>query len=248
MIKNITKILPKTLKETLGDLKFFFSFNKSYSQCGEDLIINFIFQHVMSEKKDITYLDIGANHPITLSTTYYFYNKKSGGGLLIEPNPNLVKRLKKYRPNDTVLNVGISPNEHSCKMKFYLCEHHVLSTFSEDEKKQYEKMGHKIIGTQDIQTLNINNILNEYGYVKNGLDLLSLDVEGFDLKILKVFDFSLVRPKIIVAETILHRPHLEQSKNSELIDFLISKNYFIYADTYINTIFVDTDYWKSIEE
>ena len=46
MIKNITKILPKTLKETLGDLKFFFSFNKSYSQCGEDLIINFIFWQV----------------------------------------------------------------------------------------------------------------------------------------------------------------------------------------------------------
>jgi FkbM family methyltransferase len=240
----------KLLKETLGDLKYFFSFNKSYSQCGEDLIINYIFQHVMSKKNIISYLDIGANHPIALSNTYYFYkkNKNQGRGLLIEPNPNLVKRLKQYRPNDTVLNVGISPNEHSCKMKFYLCEHHVLSTFSEDEKKQYEKMGHKFIGAQDIQTLNINNILNEYGYVKNGLDLLSLDVEGFDFEILKVFDFSLVRPKIIVAETVLHRSHLEQSKNSELIDFLISKNYFQYADTYINTVFVDRAYWEQIKE
>lgn len=247
MIEFFKKILPISFKETISDLRARFNLDNSYSQCGEDLLVNFIFRNVMLEKKDIRYLDIGANHPIRLSNTYYFYKKnKNIGGLLIEPNPNLAKRLKKYRPKDIVINVGVSPNKDSVKMKFYLCEHDVLSTFSEEEKNEYEKMGHKIIGTQDIQTVNINDIIHEYGYAESGLDFMNLDVEGFDLEILKVFDFSLVRPKVIVAETIFHRSHLEQSKNKELIDFLISKNYFVYADTYINTIFIDVDYWKSL--
>jgi FkbM family methyltransferase len=223
---------------------------KSYSQCGEDLIVKYIFRNVIKEVKDITYIDIGANHPVRLSNTYLFYktNKNEGGGILIEPNPNLVNRLKKYRPRDKVLNVGISPTNESNVMKFYICEHDVLSTFSEEEKNEYEKMGHKIIGTADIQTVNINKIIKDYGYDLNGLDLLNLDVEGFDLQILKVLDFNLVRPKVIVAETIFHRSHLEQSKNHELIDFLIQNDYFIYADTYINTIFVDKNYWINLDE
>ncbi len=168
------------------------------------------------------------------------------GGILIEPNPNLCRRLQKYRPKDTVLNIGISPNDTKSKMEFFICEHDVLSTFSENEKNEYEKMGHKIIGSIDVETIGVNEILIQNGFDKKGLDLMNLDVEGFDLEILSSMNFELCRPKVVIVETIYHRPHLEQSKNHEIIDFLLEKNYFIYADTYINTIFIDRNYWTSI--
>jgi len=45
-----------------------------------------------------------------------------------------------------------------------------LNTFSEDEKNTQGKMVHKIIGTANVQTVNINDILKNHGFVENGLD------------------------------------------------------------------------------
>lgn len=249
MKNTIRKILPKNLKEKLSDIRSFFNYEKSYSQCGEDLIVKFILRNVMGEKRNISYIDIGANHPMRLSNTYLFYktNQPNGGGILIEPNPNLSDRLRKYRSKDKVLNIGISPNDKKEKMEFFMCEHDVLSTFSENEKNEYQKMGHKIIGSLQIDTIGINEVIQQNSIEKSGLDLMNLDVEGFDFEILNSMNFEAVRPKVIIVETIFHRSHLEQSKNQKIIDFLISKNYFIYADTYINTIFIDRNYWDTMK-
>ena len=45
----------------------------SYAQNGEDLIIEFLLSSKKIEK--ITYLDIGANHPIKFNNKYRLYNK-----------------------------------------------------------------------------------------------------------------------------------------------------------------------------
>ena len=52
--------------------RFFNSFkNNSYSQEGEDLVL----QRIFSEKKTGFYIDIGAHHPKRFSNTYFFYKK-----------------------------------------------------------------------------------------------------------------------------------------------------------------------------
>src|SRR5262249_29835011 len=56
---------------------------ESYSQAGEDLIVRFFFYH--QRISNITYLDIGANEPIQLNNTYYFY-RRGFRGVLVEPN------------------------------------------------------------------------------------------------------------------------------------------------------------------
>ena len=62
----------------------------SYSQLGEDLIIEFVFNGIGINK--INYLDIGAHHPIEINNTYLFYLKGSYG-VLIEPDPYFVEDL-----------------------------------------------------------------------------------------------------------------------------------------------------------
>ncbi|MFM6249337.1 MAG: hypothetical protein ACKPEQ_09345, partial [Dolichospermum sp.] len=74
----------KTVKRNFATL-----FNKdskhiSYSQCGEDLIINFIFNNLGIINP--SYLDIGAHHPTYLSNTYSFY-RKGCQGVCVEPDP-----------------------------------------------------------------------------------------------------------------------------------------------------------------
>lgn len=72
---------------------------------------------------------------------------------------------------------------------------------------------------------------------------MSLDTEGYVFKILKSLDFKNFRPEVFCVETLTYTENKTEKKETEIIDFMIEKGYFVYADTYINTIFVDKNKW-----
>jgi hypothetical protein len=76
----------------------------SYAQTGEDVIIASLFEYLQVARP--TYLDIGAFLPIFSNNTYLFYSKGSRG-VLVEPNVALIPELRKRRPGDTVLDIGV---------------------------------------------------------------------------------------------------------------------------------------------
>ena len=75
----------KSLLKKLLPRKFFEMrcLNKTYSQYGEDLILSSAIEYLKIDE-NISYLDIGANHPMSLSNTYLLY-KQGASGVLIEP-------------------------------------------------------------------------------------------------------------------------------------------------------------------
>lgn len=212
----------------------------SYSQFGEDLIFSLFFaQNGISNP---SYLDIGANEPKFISNTYYFYEKGSRG-VLIEPNPFLFKKLKKQRPHDIVLNIGIGFKEVN-EADFYLFPDYAngLSTFSEKEAKHWMEVGMKGMGKIPIEKVikmplvPVNSILEKY-FADKAPDILSLDVEGLDLEILKAMDFKEHRPMLICVETMMYDENQNSYKSSDVTDFMIAQNYSVYADTRVNTIY-----------
>ena len=106
---------------------------KSFSQLGEDLIINYVFNGLGIF--NIKYLDIGANHPIEINNTYLFY-LNDASGVLIEPDPYYINELKNTRPNDLVLNIGLG-KEKKLGADFYIMSVRGLNTF---DKTQAMKM------------------------------------------------------------------------------------------------------------
>jgi hypothetical protein len=66
-------------------------------------------------------------------------------------------------------------------------------------------------------------------------------VEGLDLAILETLDFSRFRPEVICAETVAFGALHPGAKLTEIRVMLEGKGYFVYADTYINTIFCRKD-------
>lgn len=209
-------------------------YKKSYSQCGEDLIIRFIFN--LLKNTNPTYIDIGANHPVQLNNTYLFYNEGSSG-ITIEPNLSLHKKLKRRRRRDINLCMGISDTTGS--MDFYRFHPHTMSTFSKDEAEKLQKeYGYKLEEVVKVELDTLQNIIDKYC---NGIfpDLLSLDVEGLDEQILRSIHYEKTSPTIIVTETShFSMTYQEDLKRTEIIKFLKSKGYIAYADTMINTIFV----------
>jgi FkbM family methyltransferase len=246
MLKKIIKnLIPKSTKYELKALfgKYFF-LNLSYSQCGEDIVIESIFNKNGVNK--IFYVDIGANHPYYLSNTAKFYrNSTAEGGLLIEPNPRLAKILKKSRPKDIVLNVGVNICNEGLVLPFYVMEDDVLSTFSKPEVDVYVEMGHKLHEVINVKCHTINTIFEQYCQHKK-IDLLSLDVEGMDYDVIRSVDFTKFKPTVICVETVQHRNFKDLRRDDRITSFLVQSGYSVYAQNFVNTIFVESNYLNKV--
>lgn len=206
----------------------------TYSQFGEDLILEHIFNMLGIRK--ISYLDIGSNDPKKCNNTYKFYEHGSKG-VCVEPNPALCELIKKVRPKDTCLAIGVGTGEEQLQ-PFYVMHPHTLSTFSKEDAEALAMTdGYSIQSVIQTPVRNINAIIREN--FASGPDLVSIDVEGLNEEIALSFDFSIYRPKVFCMETVTYSPSNQGKKLEKIIDFFKGHNYSLYADTHVNSIFVD---------
>jgi hypothetical protein len=208
-------------------------YKKSYSQCGEDMILDFLLENLNISHPN--YLDIGTNDPKNLNNTYYFYKFRKSNGVLVEPNLALSHKIKTVRSRDVLYNCGIGFNNTEEVADYYLMDWHEFNTFSKEiahETQEFYKGKNNIVKVEKIKLIGINQILEKH--FSKGLDLLSIDVEGLDLAILKSMDFKTYQPKVICVET-----KVVENKNApEIAVFLTSKGYKLHSQTPINGIFV----------
>ncbi len=211
----------------------------AYSQCGEDLILQHLFMVLGIDR--VSYLDIGAHHPTYLSNTYLFY-QAGGRGVCIEPDPELFKEFPGKRPRDTHLNCGVGIQ--SGEADFFVMSSSTLNTFSKAEAERYQSYGQqRIMKTIRIKLETVNEIIQRH--FDKTPNLVSLDVEGMDYMILQSFDFKRYRPEAFCAETLSYTEDKSERKLTEIIELMHANGYSTYADTYINTIFVDTATWNN---
>jgi FkbM family methyltransferase len=183
----------------------------SYSQCGEDLIID----EILGNKKDGCYLDIGAYDPTEFSNTRRFYDR-GWRGCNVEPEPNRYGRFVDKRPRDVNLNVGISDVEGS--LMFYHMFPETLSTFSEERAREVEHIGGKLIKKIMVPVIPMQEIFQKH-FDGRTVDFCTIDTEGMDLQILRSNDWTKYRPRVLCVETALI------SGENSVSDFLQSVGY-----------------------
>jgi FkbM family methyltransferase len=212
-----------------------YSYAVSYSQTGEDVIID-----LLRDAKKInrfTYLDIGANHPVKFNNTYKFY-EQGYTGVCIEPDPVLHKQLGSFRKKDVCLNIGISDSDLEAA-DFFIMSNNTLNTFSKEEAEtlQKEKLA-SIKQVAKIPLYNINRVIETY-FNGEAPVFINLDVEGLDEKIIRSLNFSKFRPYIFCIETVHYTVDASSEKREEIFNIMKQNGYEAFADTYINTIFID---------
>ena len=208
----------------------------SYSQCGEDAIIDYIFR--LRGVHSPSYIDIGAYDPFRLSNTAIFY-RRGCRGINIEPNPALIANFLKTRSRDVNLGVGVGPRG---LLDFYVMEDPTLSTFSEEEARHLELNGRKVKKVTPIEVLPLTEIIDRHA---KGVfpDLLTIDVEGFELEILKSVDLK-QGPKVMCIETAEYSTTGQGPKRFGLMLYVEGMGYELYADTNLNSIYVRRDFWR----
>ena len=141
--------------------------------------------------------------------------------------------------------------DEQTEAEFYVFPKHAhgLNTFSKTDADFWEETGNGQIGKFKpekiikIKLLNVNEIMSKH--FSPHPNLVSIDVEGLDLQIVKTINFDQFKPEVFCIETLGFTEGDGEYKNQELINFFESKGYFIYADTYINTIFCRNEVYKN---
>lgn len=212
--------------------------HSSFSQAGEDLLIRFAFRFLNITRP--TYLDIGAHHPTSLSNTFIFYQNGSRG-VCIEPNPSLAKLFRRKRPYDTVLEVAIGPSKGETVL--HVISDSSLSTTSPTQAEYFSGTSkHNITQEIHVPTRTIMDVIAEY-FPTTSPDLISLDIEGMDFEVIQSFDFTKCRPPVFCIETLTYDEKKAVRKIPEIIEYMLTCGYFVFADTYLNTIFIDKKRW-----
>lgn len=213
----------------------------SYSQAGEDGVVGFLFMDKGISK--ISYLEIGTNIPDSGNNTYLFY-KNGSRGVCVEADKTLIPLIKKIRPEDKVLNIGVAVSEQK-EADFYIFDIKGINTFDKEEAEKRAASGaNKILEVVSVPLININQLIKEN--FQTIPDFLSLDIEGLDLDVLKSLDFEKYPIPVLCVETCLYSENNIRPKDYAIIEFVLSKGYEVYADTYINTIFVNKEWFYKL--
>lgn len=233
-LKNIIKknALGKVFINKIQEIKKYIP-KLSYSQAGEDLVLN----SLLLEKEKGFYVDIGAYHPVFLSNTHLFY-KKGWTGIQVEPNRERAKLFKEKRKKTLTLELGVGPD--NTEIDFYVFKEDTLCTFSKESADLHCKLGHTLLRTEKVKVVPLKEIFDEY--VKNKqIDFMSVDVEGYDLEVLKTNDWDMFRPTFIILETVEYSRDFSGEKLNNIYDpYMKSIGYEKVVDTRINTIYRDS--------
>ena len=209
----------------------------SYSQAGEDRIINLIRNQLKLE--EFRYVDIGACNGVHISNTCLFY-RMGFRGVLVEANPLLLDRIYRARPADKLIHAGVVPSQMtgSSPLNFHVMNSNSMGTFSEKQAGELKQKGYTVEQIIPVPVMTLDELFAQHA--PGPVHLLSLDVEGLDQSILEDCDFKKHRPVIICVETI----NSTGKKNDAITHRLKAAGYHQVADTVVNSIFVREENWN----
>ena len=167
------------------------------------------------DKKNGFYVDVGCYHPIHRNNTHLLH-MQNWSGVNIDTSQFSIDLLNFMRPKDLNYNCAISDKNENIKL-FYQKE---LSQLSTIEKSQAESVFQGNIKEKEIEAFTLDEILNRDKYKDSKIDLLDIDVEGADLKVLRGLSFDKFKPELVCVEI-----HAKEIEKSDIYNFLIDKNY-----------------------
>jgi FkbM family methyltransferase len=160
-------------------------------------------------QRNLTFNELGANDGISQSNTLYFELNKGWTGVLIEPSPYNFEKLIKNRSERNIYSnsacVGFEYQNDLVELIYSnLMTTPFVGTSDLDDPLAHAKSGEKFWGGKsyilEAPARTLSSILDENKFTQD-VDLLSLDVEGGELEVLRGIDHSKYRFRFIVVES-----------------------------------------------
>jgi FkbM family methyltransferase len=141
-------------------------------------------------------VDVGAGDPDFLSNTKHF-RERGWKVVSIEPNPELAKRFRsRGRP---VLEYAVAEEEKDDVPFHVYSDVEGMSISALQPRIPHPGQAEKII---KVKTRRLDTILAEHHPEITKIDILDLDVEGWEPEVIRSLDFNRFKPDAVVVENI----------------------------------------------
>ncbi len=183
---------------------------------------------------DFFFIQVGAHDGVRFDDLYQKVTHENTHGIVIEPLKKYYRRLvMNYEdyPDIFPLNLALHPTEKEVEI------HHVDTEKTVDlepwsgglgsiDKEHHKKTNipEEYMSSTKVPALSFMELVEQYKV--NKIDLLQIDVEGFDFEILKMIDFSVIKPKLIKYEFV----NLAKEVQEEASQLLEANGYRVYIE------------------
>ena len=215
-------------------LKSKIKLKKSYSNWGIDMMADFFFKN----KKEGIYIDVGCHHPLINNNTYPLY-KRGWKGINIDIDYGAIDSFNFLRSKDTNIKIAVSDTTGEAELFFY---HNRAAKNTLSKEKGFDSKE-----IQKIKTSTLNKVIENSIYKDQKINFISIDVEGYELNVLKGFDFKKYKPDLVVLELIqegmteFFHQNIENIQNSEVYLYMIKHDYKLINWIHDDLVFVPQD-------
>ena len=184
------------------------------------------------------FIDVGSFDGRTYSNTLGFI-EKGWEGICIEPVTENYHKLIKEHENNKVLCLNLACGDKNEELTMYISTETTdpsygsdTATFDKNQMDNISKLYPSLIWREEkIQLLTLDTVIGTVGIPR--FDLLCIDVEGYDYKVLLGLDISKYRPFVICIE------RNNDDEGNKIASYLMNNGYIMYANVVNDLIFVN---------
>lgn len=240
--------VPRTLVHKIGwrralghtSMKFFrrslsshVSFN--YSQTGEDLVLEFLKRRYIGAWRPMSFVEAGCHDPRRISSTYLLQYPAGGSGVCVEMDPRHARPFRYERRRDVFVCAALSDAVKSVKVYEFASPE--VNTIDADQASKWASHPAPT-GTRQLDSVTLHQLVQK-NCAGRSIDLLHLDVEGYELAGLQGSSLDSFRPAIIMCE--IHGMGLSNPAMNLSVTYLNTKSFTHGAYAKMNGYFVRED-------
>ncbi len=196
-----------------------------------------LIRHTLSDK-DVYFVQIGANDGVQGDPIHELLLEfPSWRGLFVEPVPFVFERLRKNRPDVERFQFDqVAVSDSSGSVPFFYVDESAKAALGTSLPVWFDQLGsfdpkhilsscgnavRSYIVECKIQTVTLMELFERNQISK--IDLLHVDTEGNDWKILSQLDFSVIRPRVVLFE----HGHLGHNERSNARQHFVDHGYTV---------------------
>jgi len=157
--------------------------------------------------RDGFFIECGANNGLRYSNTYWFERFRGWRGILIEALPDLADQCRRNRPNATVINAALVANDDIKTINIISADlmTYVPGSFATiEDEAAHRRSAIEVQALQETREIEVpaRSLASIFKQLSlRNVDLFSLDVEGYEVEVLRGMNVSRNQPQYILIET-----------------------------------------------